>query len=91
MELKHNEKAHQFEATEAGQTAVVEYKLYEGGINILHTYAPKPLQNRGITSALVKRALDYAREKHFKVILSCPFARVYVARHKEYEDLLQTS
>jgi len=32
--------------------------------------------------------LDYARENHLKVIITCPFARIYMARHKEYEDLL---
>ena len=31
---------------------------------------------------------DYARENHLKVIITCPFARIYMARHKEYEDLL---
>lgn len=88
MEITHNETNHMFEFSEGGNSAVVEYKPFDGGINILHTFVPKPLQNKGYGSALVKHTLDYARQNHLKVIITCPFARVYVARHKEYEDLL---
>ena len=72
MEITHDKTRHMFEFTENGSSAVVEYKPFDGGINILHTFVPKPLQ----------------RENHLKVIITCPFARIYVARHKEYEDLL---
>ena len=88
MEIKHNEQMHLFEIQDNGKTAVVEFKPFDGGINIVHTFVPKPLQSKGYGSALVKQALDYAREKKLKVIITCPFARAYVARHKEYEDLL---
>ena len=88
MEITHDKTRHMFEFTENGSSAVVEYKPFDGGINILHTFVPKPLQNKGYGAKLVKETLDYARENHLKVIITCPFARVYVARHKEYEDLL---
>ena len=88
MEITHDKTRHMFEFTENGSSAVVEYKPFDGGINIVHTFVPKPLQSKGYSSALVKQALDYAREKKLKVIITCPFARAYVARHKEYEDLL---
>ncbi|WP_455509976.1 GNAT family N-acetyltransferase [Butyricimonas paravirosa] len=55
---------------------------------MLHTFVPKPLQNKDYGVKLVKETLDYARENHLKVIITCPFAHVYVARHKEYEDIL---
>ena len=61
MEITHNKTNHVFEFSEGGNSAVVEYKTFDGGINIMHT---------------------------FVVIITCPFARVYVARHKEYENLL---
>lgn len=88
MEITHDKTRHMFEFSKNGNSAVVEYKPFDGGINIVHTFVPKPLQSKGYSSALVKQALDYAREKKLKVIITCPFARAYVARHKEYEDLL---
>ena len=78
MEITHNKTRHMFEFTDP----------LTGGINILHTFVPKPLQNKGYGAKLVKETLDYARENHLKVIITCPFARIYMARHKEYEDLL---
>ena len=59
MEIKHNEQMHLFEIQDNGKTAVVEYKPFDGGINIVHTFVPKPLQSKGYGSALVKQALDY--------------------------------
>lgn len=88
MEITHDEHKHMFEIREDGQIALLEYKSYEGGINIVHTFVPKSLQHRGMGTALVKHALDYARANKLKVIIGCPFARIYVARHKQYEDLL---
>lgn len=88
MEISRNEHKHMFEIQDGRLTAVVEYKSFDGGINIIHTFVPKPLQNKGYGSALVKYALEYAKEKNWKVIITCPFARAYIARHKEYESLL---
>ncbi|MFR7808521.1 MAG: GNAT family N-acetyltransferase [Butyricimonas faecihominis] len=75
MEITHDKTRHMFEFTENGSSAVVEYKPFDGGINILHTFVPKPLQNKGYGAKLVKETLDYARENHLKVIITCPFAR----------------
>lgn len=87
MEIIHDKTRHVFELTENGSSAVVEYKPFDKGIDILHTFVPKPLQNKGYGAKLVKEILEYARENHMKVIITCPFARIYAARHKEYEDL----
>ena len=81
MEITHDKTRHMFEFSKNGNSAVVEYKPFDGGINILHTFVPKPLQNKGYGAKLVKETLNYARENHLKVIITCPFARVYVARH----------
>ena len=38
MEITHDKTRHMFEFTENGSSAVVEYKPFDGGINILHTF-----------------------------------------------------
>ena len=76
MEITHDKTRHMFEFTENGSSAVVEYKPFDGGINILHTFVPKPLQNKGYGAKLVKETLDYARENQGYHHLSfCPRIR----------------
>ena len=53
MEITHDKTRHMFEFTENGSSAVVEYKPFDGGINILHTFVPKPLQTDGSGARVV--------------------------------------
>ncbi|MCR9011846.1 GNAT family N-acetyltransferase [Gabonibacter chumensis] len=88
MEIIHNTHDHKFEIRDGRHTAVVEYRPFKEGIDIIHTYVPGEMENKGYASALVKHALEYARENHLKVITTCPFSRSYVARHPEYQNLI---
>jgi predicted GNAT family acetyltransferase len=58
-----------------------------GVLAFLHTEVDPPKQQRGLGSALVKGALDDARERGFKVAPICPFVEAYVHDHPEYRDL----
>ena len=40
IELVKNETAHRFEMTVDGNTAIIEYKQYQGKITLLHTEVP---------------------------------------------------
>jgi uncharacterized protein len=85
--VEHNVDARRFEV--AGETsAYLKYFEGDGGIRLVHTEVPAPLEGRGYGSALVRAALDYARGAHLRVDPVCPFAREYVTRHPEYADLV---
>lgn len=84
----HSQKQNRFEVDCGGRTAYLEYMIAEGVMDIQHTLVPAELEGRGIGAALVKQALDYARENRLSVVPSCSFAETYILRHKEYEDLL---
>lgn len=86
--IGHSQKQRRFEIDCNGHTAFLEYMIAEGVMDILHTNVPAELEGKGMASALVKQALDYARENHLSVVPSCSFAETYMIRHKEYEDLL---
>ncbi len=86
--IGHSQKQKRFEIECGNQTAYLEYMIAEGVMDIIHTIVPESMEGRGIGSALVKQALDYAREKHLCVVPSCAFAETYLVKHKEYEDLL---
>ena len=86
--ITHLQDKKRFEITEDGYTAYVAYELFEGGIDITHTLVPKPLEGRGLASALVKHVLEYAGVQALKVRPTCPFVKVYVERHPQYRYLI---
>ena len=88
-EIKHDTGKHRFETSVEGYTAYASYKPSDGIINMNHTIVPPPLEGRGIAAALVKAALEYAKANGLKVIPSCSYVKVFIARHPEYGDLAE--
>ena len=84
----HNAIAKRFEINLDGETAYSKYLLAGGKIIIEHTEVPEALEGRGLAGRIVTTALDYARAQNLKVLPVCPFARSYIGRHREYQDLL---
>lgn len=85
MEIVHDENRKMFVTTVDGHPAYVEYRLSpENGLDILHTIVPEEIGGRGIASALVKAAYDYARSKGLKPVATCSYAVIWLHRHPEY-------
>lgn len=57
-------------------------------IIIDHTGVKDALSGTGAGRQLVKAGVDYAREHGLKVIPLCPFAKVQIQRHTEWQDVL---
>ena len=95
MEIVHDEAKKQFKVEVDGYTAHVAYQLTEdggldirqedGGLDIRHTIVPEEIGGRGIASALVKAAYDYARCKCLKPVATCSYAVIWLQRHPEYQ------
>ena len=77
-----------FELEVEGHTAFTEYKLASGVITFVHTEVPKALAGRGVATRLVKGALDQVRARGLKVVAKCPFVAGFIAKHRDYQDLL---
>jgi uncharacterized protein len=77
-----------FELEQDGHVATLDYSLSGHVLGLLHSDVPEALRGSGIASALAKAGLDYAREHHLKVDVTCPFVADYLERHPEYSDLL---
>ena len=86
--VKHDEKRHRFEYDRNGLMAFVEYDLEDGVMDIFHTLVPIPMEGMGVGSALMKYALDYARDHNYSVIPNCAFAQAFLLRHTNYRDLI---
>jgi predicted GNAT family acetyltransferase len=87
-EVKHNTEASRFEVEIDGKIAHADYHLSGYIMTILHVYTPPEYRGQGLAALVTKFALDYARENNLKIIPHCPYARDYMEKHKEYQDLL---
>lgn len=67
------------------ETAHVAYRIENGAFDIRHTIVPAPLEGKGIASALVKEAYDYARGQGYQIVATCAYAVRWLQRHPEYE------
>ena len=90
--IRHDEERKRFIVEELGHEAYLEYfELPDGALDYAHTYTPNEIRGRGIATAIIRRALDYARESGKKVVPGCPFVRTYTDRHEEYRAVLVDS
>lgn len=86
--ITHNGNTQRFETTIDGQTGYISYKSQDGVLIYDHTIVPSELGGQGVGSALVKHALDYARDQGKKVVPQCSFVASYINKHPDYQDLL---
>ncbi|MBS1495593.1 MAG: N-acetyltransferase [Bacteroidetes bacterium] len=73
--------------------AKIEYLLPDGNtLSIQHTEVDEALRGQKVGYLLVEKVVEYARNKHLKIISSCPFASAILSRKtKEYEDVLKNT
>lgn len=81
--IHHNPERRLFTTEVEGHTAYVEYRLQDGSLDILHTIVPPPIEGRGIASALVRRAYEYAAEQGLKPKATCWYAVKWLQRHPD--------
>jgi len=70
-----------FELTVGDNTGFLAYEQSPESLTLVHTEVPVPLSGQHVGEALVKRALDYARQEHLRIVVVCPFVRAYLRRH----------
>lgn len=88
LDITHDKQANRFETSIDGHTGYISYQERDGKLVYDHTIVPQELGGRGVGSALVKHALDYARENDKKVVPQCSFVASYISKHPEYQDLV---
>ncbi|MGP4970521.1 GNAT family N-acetyltransferase [Psychrobacter aquimaris] len=88
LEIIHNKVAKRFETSIDNHIGYISYQERDDKLVYDHTIVPQELGGRGIGSALVKHALNYAREQNKKVIPQCSFVSSYISKHPDYQDLI---
>ncbi len=78
-----------FEAHVDGELAgSLTYVIKRGRLALIHTGVLPAFEGRGVGSALVRFALDSARERGLKVIATCPYVQAYLDRHPADDDIV---
>jgi hypothetical protein len=56
---------------------------------LVHTGVPDELEGRGIGGVLVRAAISLAARDNLVVVPRCPFARGWLERHPEVQELVE--
>ena len=78
-----------FYVEENGETlAKMVYTKEKDRIIIQHTEVDESLRGKNVGFQLVEHSVEYAREKHLKIVPLCRFARKVIDRHQVFQDVL---
>ena len=87
-EIHHDPVAHRFTTVVDGLQAEVTYH-YDGEVLVInHTGVPRPIEGRGIASALVRAVFEFARDASLRVRPACSYAAAWVEKHAQYAHLV---
>jgi hypothetical protein len=86
-----NPDARRFEARVGDYFALLDYMITGTSIILVHTEVAPALEGQGVGGKLAKTALEFAKEKGYKVVPVCPFVFAYIRRHPEYKSITWSS
>ena len=89
MEVEHVEDENRFVVRLDDEEAELTY-LRAGSkvIDIQHTYVPEDARGHGVSEALATAAFQFARERGYRVVPTCPFVRRWLVTHPEEAKLV---
>ncbi len=92
LSIINNEVNNRFELKlEKDDFAFIDYRLRDNVLYFLHTEVPDAYSGRGIAGRMAKFALEYAKNKGWKIKPWCPYIASYLKRHPEYQSLVLES
>jgi predicted GNAT family acetyltransferase len=80
--------ARRFTVKVDGQVGVLDFDQNDGVMAINSVRVPEAIGGRGIAGRLTRRALDQARAEGLSVDPACPYARRWIEKHPDYQDLV---
>lgn len=84
MDVRHDPERSRFFIPLADGDAEIFYAPFaEDVLDLQHTEVPPSGRGSGLGDALVRAALAYARDRHMRVMATCPFVRAWLRRHPD--------
>lgn len=91
QKLRINTASNRLELEVEGNIAFIEYRLSHETLFLTHTEVPPALEGKGVGSAIVAKALQYAKENKYKIVPVCVFVQSYLKRHPQWNDVVASS
>jgi predicted GNAT family acetyltransferase len=89
LTISHDEAANRYVAwADDVPAGLIEYHQRDENLALLHTIVEEAFEGQGVGGALVKTALEAAREHGWGVLPYCPFVLAYLLKHPDYLDLV---
>jgi len=89
MTVEHGETGSRFVVRFDDDEAELAYTMVGPKlIDLQHTYVPPSARGKGVAEVLAEAAFDYARQRGYRVVPSCPFVRMWLRRHREQAELV---
>ena len=88
MTVKDNPVLGRFELEEKGLIAFAIYRRDGSNFVIPHVEAPPSLRGAGTAGRLMTGIVELARDKGFKIVPTCSYARLWFRRHKDAAAVL---
>ena len=84
MTVRHDPEHSRFVVSLSDGDAQLLYAPFgDDVLDLQHTEVPPSGQGQGISDALVRAALAYAREHGLRVMATCPYVQTWLRRHPE--------
>ncbi|NHO32895.1 GNAT family N-acetyltransferase [Acetobacter fallax] len=81
MQITDNKAAKRFEIHIDRRIAWLDYDRGNRTLDILHTDVPSALSGQGIGTALVRHAIEVARDEQLTLMSHCSFSTAYLQKH----------
>ncbi len=86
--LEINEPLKRLELKIGNEPAFIEYKLRNDILFFIHTEVPVMLKGKGAGNAILQKALQYAKDHHYKIVPICSFVQSYLQKHQQWNDII---
>ena len=86
--LQVNAPSNRLELAIGSELAFIEYQLRQDRLFLIHTEVPAALEGKGVGSAIIQKALQYAKDHNYKIVPICPFVQSYLKKHPEWNDII---
>lgn len=88
MDVVEKPEQNRFELALDGGTALVAYRVDGNRLVLIHTEVPEEFSGQGIGSRLAKGVFELIRASGRKAVVRCPFLQAWIAKHPEYDDIV---
>ncbi|MGX1744712.1 GNAT family N-acetyltransferase [Bosea sp. NPDC055353] len=88
MDVVENAEQNRFELSLDGGTALVAYRRDGERLVLVHTEVPAELSGQGVGSKLAKGVFELLRASKRKAVVRCEFLKGWIAKHPEYNDVV---